>query len=89
MNILDLLHNFKVSQCPLYTPSCLGAEETQDKTPGREVRQVGEMAFLSFQLDHVACKILGPRLGIEPVAPAVGDQSLSHWTTREVLRWSF
>ena len=85
VNILDLLHNFKVSQCPLHTPPCLGAEETQDKTPGREVRQAGEMAFLSFQLYHVACKILVSRLGIEPIAPAVGDQSLEHWTTREVL----
>ena len=92
VNVLDLLYNFKVSQCPLHTQSFLGAQETQDKAPGSEVRQVGEMAFLSFfsfQLYHVACKILVPRLGIEPVAPAVGDQSLKHWATREALRWLF
>ena len=27
---------------------------------------------------------LGPQPGIEPQAPALGVQSLSHWTTREV-----
>ena len=33
---------------------------------------------------HVACGILFPRPGIEPVPPAVEAQSLNHWTTREV-----
>ena len=32
---------------------------------------------------HMACGILVPRLGIEPVAPAVEIWSLNHWTTRK------
>ena len=37
----------------------------------------------SFPLHHVACRILGPWPGIEPVHPAVEAQSPNHWTTRE------
>ena len=33
---------------------------------------------------HALCGILVPPPGIEPVAPALGVQSLSHWTTREI-----
>ena len=32
---------------------------------------------------------LAPRLGVEPEAPALGRQSLSHWTPRDVLLLSF
>ena len=32
---------------------------------------------------------LVPWLGIEPRPPALGAQSLTHWTTREVPLWSF
>ena len=32
----------------------------------------------------VACSILVPQPGIEPVPPAVEAQSLNPWTTREV-----
>ena len=32
----------------------------------------------------MACRILVPRPGIEPLAPAVVAQRLSHWTAREV-----
>ena len=34
---------------------------------------------------RVACGILLPRLGIEPLPPTVGIWSLNLWTTREVL----
>ena len=34
----------------------------------------------------MACGILVPRPGIEPVPPAVEAQSLNHWTTREILK---
>ena len=37
----------------------------------------------------VACGILVPRPGIEPVPPAVEAQSLNHWTAREVLTTCF
>ena len=33
---------------------------------------------------HVACKILVPWPGIEPMPPAVETWSLNHWTAREV-----
>ena len=33
----------------------------------------------------MAREILVPSLGIKPVTPAIGDQSLNHWTVREVL----
>ena len=32
----------------------------------------------------MACGILVPQPGIEPVSPAVEAQSLNHWSTREV-----
>ena len=34
-------------------------------------------------VSHVACKILVPWLGIDPVPPAVEVQSPNHWTARE------
>ena len=42
--------------------------------------------FLVFWLYHVACGILVPGSGIEPVPPAVRAQSLNHWAAREVPR---
>ena len=38
-------------------------------------------------LHSVACRILVPRPGIEPVPPAVEGWSLNHWTAREVLNF--
>ena len=37
-----------------------------------------------FWPHHVACGILVPQPGIKPVPPALGVQSLNHWTSREV-----
>ena len=37
-----------------------------------------------FWLRHIVCGILVPPTGMEPTAPAVGVQSLNHWTTEEV-----
>ena len=37
--------------------------------------------FLCCAVRHVEL----PRPGIEPMPPALGAQSLNHWTTREVL----
>ena len=37
-----------------------------------------------FLLHLVACGILVPPPGIEPVPPRVEAQSPNHWTTREV-----
>ena len=37
-----------------------------------------------FQHHSSKCRILIPRLGIEPVPPAVEAQSLKHWTIKEV-----
>ena len=31
-----------------------------------------------------ACWVLAPRPGIKPMPPALGAQSLNHWTAREV-----
>ena len=42
-----------------------------------------------FRLHCVACGILAPRPGIEPMPPALGAQSLNHWTTREVPAFFF
>ena len=36
----------------------------------------------------MACGILVPQAGIEPVTPVVEAQSLNHWTTREVLAFT-
>ena len=42
-----------------------------------------------FWLRCVTCRILVPPTGIEHVAPALGAQSLNHWTTREVPALKF
>ena len=39
--------------------------------------------FLNFWPHRAACGILVPRSGIEPLSPALGVQSLNHWTARE------
>ena len=35
----------------------------------------------------MACRILVPQPGMEPMTPGVGAQSLNHWTAREVPTW--
>ena len=40
--------------------------------------------FFFFWLYHVACGILVPQQGIEPVPSGVKRQSPNHWATREV-----
>ena len=42
-----------------------------------------------FFFGHEACRILVPQQGIGPVPPAVEEQGLNHWTTREVLHLVF
>ena len=37
-----------------------------------------------FSSCHKACGVLAPRPGNEPAPPALGKQSLNHWTAREV-----
>ena len=44
------------------------------------------LRILFIYFCHVACGVLVPKLGIEPVYPAVKAQSPNHWTTRKVLR---
>ena len=41
-------------------------------------------SYFFFWLWWVACRILAPQPGMEPGLPALGMQSFSHWTTREV-----
>ena len=45
--------------------------------------------FFSFWPCYVACKILVPQPGTEPVPSAWGAQNLNHWTTREVSCYCF
>ena len=40
--------------------------------------------FFFFFFPGCACEILVPQPSIEPTAPALEAQSLSHWTAREV-----
>ena len=47
------------------------------------------MAFFFFLPGQIACRILVPQLGTEPVPPAVEAQSLNQWTTREFARMAF
>ena len=48
----------------------------------------GKVLFFFFAT-YVACGNLVPQPGIKPMPPAVGAQSLNHWTFREVLVRSF
>ena len=40
--------------------------------------------FFCLFFGHTACGILVPQPGTKPVSPALGEQSLNHWTAREV-----
>ena len=42
-----------------------------------------------FSMHCMACRILVPQPGIEPVPPAIGVQSPNHWTHREFLARGF
>ena len=44
------------------------------------------LLLLLFRSCHVACGILVPRPGIEPMPPAMEAWRLSHWTAREIPR---
>ena len=48
-----------------------------------------ELNLFLFWLHCEACAILGPRQGTKPMPSALGRQSLSHWTTKEVPDLSF
>ena len=43
--------------------------------------------YFSIVLCHMACGILVPWAGIEPMTPALEVWSLNHWTTREVPKF--
>ena len=43
--------------------------------------------FFTFSVHHVACGILVPQPGAEPMSPTVEAQSHNHWTTREVMEF--
>ena len=47
---------------------------------------VAARGLLSWRMRTLSCGMrdLVPRPGIEPGPPALGAQSLTHWTTREV-----
>ena len=45
---------------------------------GPRTKPWGAQHFFFFWLYHVACKILVPRLGIEPTTLAVKEQSPNH-----------
>ena len=47
-------------------------------------RQRGKKAFTFFWLTQAACRISVPLPGIEPAHPALGAQTLNHWTVGEV-----
>ena len=46
----------------------------------------GRAFFFFSGRGRVACGILVPRPGMEPVPSALGVQSLNHWTAREVRK---
>ena len=46
---------------------------------------VSSMGTESFFFGHVACRILVPSPGTEPMPPAMEAWSLTYWTAKEVL----
>ena len=44
----------------------------------------GKPLFIYLWLHYVACRMLVPQPGIEPVPPALEVQSSNHWITRGV-----
>lgn len=57
------------------------------KSPGKRTGPLSIplfVFFFFFQLCLVACKILVPLSGIEPMPSAVEMKILSHWISREV-----
>ena len=51
--------------------------------------QRGKKAFTFFWLTQAACRISVPLPGIEPAHPALGAQTLNHWTVGEVPEKAF
>ena len=51
------------------------------------LQEAFQVVSFFFFFGHVACGILVPQPGMEPVPPAVEAHSLNHWTGREVLSW--
>ena len=45
--------------------------------------------FIFLSLSHLACEILVPLPGMEPVLSAVEAQSINHWSTRDIPRMIF
>ena len=45
--------------------------------------------FFFFLLNHAACRISVPQIGIKPEFPAVEAQSPNHWTTKEFPHFIF
>ena len=62
--------------CNMWVPPWLALSSND------EILYLFSLLFLVWQ--HIY-GLLVPWLGIEPVAPALGVQSLNHWTTMEVL----
>ena len=52
-------------------------------TQGMNLVKTPLTCFLNFRPCHAACGVLVPQPGTERVPPALGAQSLNHWTTRE------
>ena len=52
-------------------------------TQGKNLVKTPLTCFLNFRPCHAACGVLVPQPGTERVLPALGAQSLNHWTTRE------
>ena len=70
-------------KCLQTTPNVLwGAKPFQRRTVA--LKQFLIFIITIFWSHYVACKILVPRPGTEPVAPVVEAWSLNRWTTREV-----
>ena len=53
-------------------------------SPGKFISNIFKKIFFNFRLCHAAGGILAPQAGLEPMSPALGVQSLNHWTVREV-----
>ena len=66
-------------------PKGAGSWQTTIHVAGLQVVLVcvGGVIFYLF-IGHVACGILVPPSGFKPMPPALGAQSLNHWTTSEV-----
>ena len=61
-----------------------GSPKKLSDIPAMAIYKINQSLDLFCWPYLAACRILVPQPGMEPLPPTLGEQTLNHWTTREV-----